>query len=289
LPPEGDQSWREREALHLTDTDAVNDEIAELARPTFLLAADPVFEPMEPALEPAAEIPEPYVPVREPVAVAQTAHRGAGGVMLLLVGMVGLVTVALAVPDILTPEFWRTQWAAVMAKPAAMPERVASIPAPVAAPVQPPAPMRTVPDRKPALNTGPLTSNESPADAAPPPDAAPPASAMPEAPPMPRPETRTPQVRRTMVIGRDGRVRYEDAGKPVPVRRASRQGDRNESGIYAMTPGPDGVLRREFFPAGPESDSQPSARDNESASGVYAMAPGPDGVLRYRYFPSDPR
>ena len=46
--------------------------------------------------------------------------------MLLLVAVVGLVTVALAVPDTLTLDFWRAQWVAVAGKPAATPERMAS-------------------------------------------------------------------------------------------------------------------------------------------------------------------
>jgi hypothetical protein len=55
-----------------------------------------------------------------------------------------------------------------------------------------------------------------------------------------------------------------------------------------MAPGPDGVLRREFFPSSADPDAGPPARADDGRGGVYAMAPGPDGVLRYRYFPPEP-
>ncbi|MDR3449052.1 MAG: hypothetical protein P4M15_04785, partial [Alphaproteobacteria bacterium] len=218
LPPRDNQSWREQEAQHLStqgeasetgnhaddtgNAEEVDDQIAELAAP------DPVVDPVsdlaaDPIPEPADSNPESYVPVRETIPEFQPVRRGAGGVMLLLVSVVGLVTVALAVPNILTPDFWRAQWAAVAGKPAAVPEqRVANIPppAPVVRPMILPAPPPPAPDNDPAVNAQPPANsapNTEPAANGPPAAAA--ASVTPEAAPSPRPDMRASADRGAMV------------------------------------------------------------------------------------------
>jgi hypothetical protein len=305
LPPKGNQSWREQEALRLAttreavsdadDTANAGDPIADLAAPdpvtdpTLDAAADAITEPGDSKSE--SYVPVSYVPVREPE--FQPARRGAGGVMLLLVAVVGLVTVALAVPGVLTPDFWRAQWAAVTGKSAATPERMASVPAP-APPALRPLPVQPAPVSTPALNTAPPANSEPPGSAEPPATAEPQptADAMPDVTPSPRPDIRG--DRATMVIGSDGSVKYEDAAagsKPGPARRTAAREERDAGGFYAMAPGPDGILRRQFFPSGPLTDSAQTARapSRDDAGGVYAMAPGPDGKLTYQYFPSKPR
>ena len=310
LPPKSNQSWREQEALRLAATreavptvsaddnaddtgNAEDDPIAELAAPEPV--ADPMLDLMSDRIaEPVDSKPEAYVPVREPVSEFQPARRGAGGVMLLLVAVVGLVTVALAVPDTLTLDFWRAQWAAVAGKPAATPERVASLPVP-APPVVRPPPVEPspAPVGDPGLNTPPPVNSEPPASAEPPATSAEPtATAIPEATPSPRPDRRG--DRATMVIGSDGSVKYEDVStavaKPGPARRAAVPDDRDAGGFYAMAPGPDGKLRRQFFPSGPLTGSPRPTRapSRDETGGVYAMAPGPGGKLTYQYFPATP-
>jgi hypothetical protein len=314
LPPEGNQSWREREALRLdtariaaepADADAggdagdpiagppadeitetgdsgnvsdADDLIAELAAPVPAAVAEPDPEPdpvVGPEPESVAAIPEAIVPVREPAAYARTVHRGAGGVMLLLVGVVGLVAVALAAPAIFTPEFWRAQWAPVAAKPQAVPERAPNKPAAAVSPT--PVPSRPAPASVPALNTAP------PVDSGVPPTA----QAQPQETPRPnlRASRQNERGGRTMVIHPDGSLKYESAGPAVPAR-----GDGDADGFYAMAPGPDGVLRRQFFPSRPQLRPERAARapSRDDGDGVYAMAPGPDGKLTYQYFPNKP-
>ena len=309
LPPRDNQSWREQEALRLSpageadetghnvddtgNADDAGDPIAELAAPDRV--ADPVLDPA------ADTIPEPnpesYVPVRETIPEFQPARRGAGGVMLLLVSVVGLVTVALAVPDILTPDFWRAQWAAVAAKPAAAPQqRMANIPAPVR-PAILPAPPPPAPDNGPALNTQPPANSAPNAEPAantegPPAEAA--ANAMPEVAPSPRPDLRASQDRGAMVISPDGAVRYENVpagSKPARASRAAVPDERDTGGFYAMAPGADGAMRRQFFPTTSKPGSRQAARapSRGELGGVYAMAPGPNGKLTYQFFPDKPR
>jgi hypothetical protein len=88
-------------------------------------------------------------------------------------------------------------------------------------------------------------------------------------------------------------VKYEDAAsgsKPGRGRRAAVPGDRGAGGFYAMAPGPDGKLQRQFFPSRPQARSAQAAHApaRDDAGGVYAMAPGPDGKLEYQYFPARP-
>jgi len=66
--------------------------------------------------------------------------------------------------------------------------------------------------------------------------------------------------------------------------------ERDAGGFYAMAPGPDGVMRRQFFPSTPEPGSRQAARapSRGDIGGVYAMAPGPDGKLAYQFFPDKP-
>ncbi|MGZ5928854.1 MAG: hypothetical protein ACXWLX_06525 [Rhizomicrobium sp.] len=313
LPPRDNQSWREQEALHLStqgeadepgnhaddtgNAGDAGDPIAELAAP------DPVMDPVsdlgaDPVPEPPDANPESYVPVRETIPEFQTARRGAGGVMLLLVSVVGLVTVALAVPDILTPDFWRAQWAAArsVAQPAAVPEqRVANIPppAPVVRPAILPAPPPPAPDNGPAVNTQPPANgapNAEPGANAPVPPPAAAASMTPEVVPSPRPDMRAFADRGAMVISPDGTVKFENGpagSKPARARRAAVSDERDAGGFYAMAPGPDGVMRRQFFPSTPEPGSRQAARapSRGDIGGVYAMAPGPDGKLEYQFFP----
>jgi hypothetical protein len=292
LPPQDDQSWREREALRLAAAREAS-EVRETADQDQDYSQDQSYEPgqdydqedddrdREPLT--ADFIPEPKVPVPEFVPV----RRGSGGVLLLLVAVVGFVTLALASPEILTPDFWRAQWAASTAKPA---PRVANIPAPPAIRPLPPQ-VQPAPVSDPGLNPPPPANSEPPVSAEPPANAEPPAqpvaNAMPNATPRPRPDTRTD---RTMVIGQDGSVKYEDAAAGSKSVRGRRTAVPDAGGFYAMTPGPDGKLRRQFFPSGPQPGSGQAAHapSRDDRGGVYAMAPGPDGKLTYQYFPARP-
>jgi hypothetical protein len=250
LPPQDDQSWREWEVLRLG---AARDESA---------TDDQDDEQQEPVLE------------------SDSAGVGRGGIVFALFVVVGLLVVAFAPPGSLSADFWRARWAASMAKPAAMPVRVADMPAPA-----PPADRLPPPQSQPAPADGPALKpslNTEPAE-----------NAMPEAVPSPRPETRASRRGaggfKTMVIGADGTVKYENAGsKRGPARRVSVHDDHGMGGFYAMAPGPDGILRRAYFHFRQETVARPSARSDRGAGGFYAMAPGPDGTLRYQYFPSRP-
>ncbi len=274
LPPRDDQSWREMEALRFV---AVRDEDD----------ADGVVDPDD----------EPVGPDQE---YRSTGH-GAGGVMLFLSAVVGVAIVALlASPNLLTADFWRAHWAALTAKPVDAPVRVANIPAPVPAalPLRPPVQSLPTPAASPALHPSlsapPPANAEHAANAEPP--AAPAANAMPPANSAPQPDARPSgrDDRDTMVIAPDGSVKYEKApfgSKPAPAARAFAHDDRGAGGFYAMVPGLDGVLRREYFPSGPQTGSRPAVPDDRGTGdrgtgGFYAMVAGPDGTLRYRYFPS---
>jgi hypothetical protein len=210
LPSRDDQSWREMEALRIAF--AYDEDTADRA-------ADQDLDPQDDVLEP------------------ESTGRGQGGVIFLMVAAAALVIAALALPDILTSDFWRAHGVAATAKPAAEPARVANIPAPPLERLPPPQ-SQFAPASGPDLNTAPA------------------ANAMPEAVPTPRPVLRASEgddrvARRsgTMVISPDGTVKYENGSKPAPAKRASQRQDRGAGGIYAMAPGPDGVLRYQYFPS----------------------------------------
>ena len=136
---------------------------------------------------------------REP----ESTGRGLGSVMLLMAAVAALVVVALAFPDMLTAGFWRAHRQASPAKPASAPARVANVPAPPLERLSPPAPAYS-PGVNPGLNSEPA------------------ANAMPEAAPRPaapasgRDEGGGPK---TMVIGRNGSVKYVDAGSKAGLAR----------------------------------------------------------------------
>ena len=262
LPSRDDQSWRELEALVIA---AGHEESAELT-------ADQDGEPQDHDPEIDEYDPEP-----------ESTGRGLGSVMLLMAAVAALVVVALAFPDMLTAGFWRAHREASPAKPASAPARVANVPdpAPPLERLRPPAPANG-PGVNPGLNSEPA------------------ANAMPEAAPRPAaPASGRDEGggSKTMVIGRNGSVKYVDAGSKAGLAPAAPD-DRGTGGVYAMAPGPDGVLRYQYFPSRREPDSQRAARppsrdDDENngdddSGGVYAMAPGPDGKLEYQYFPPEP-
>jgi hypothetical protein len=208
LPSRDDQSWREMEALRIAF--AYDEDTADRT-------ADQDLDPQDDVLEP------------------ESTGRGQGGVIFLMVAAAALVIAALALPDILTSDFWRAH--GVTANPAAEPARVANILAPPLVRLPPPQ-SQIAPASDPDLKTAPA------------------ANAMPEAVPTPRPDTRAPgrdnRVARrsgTMVISPDGTVKYENGSKPAPAKRASQRQDRGTGGIYAKVPGPDGVLRYQYFPS----------------------------------------
>lgn len=266
LPPGGDQSWREREALRRAAYDKSyappqNDQ-ARREREAMLFA---------PAGEEAGtaaiedESPEMREPVLRPVPVAK---GGQGGTILIfvLVAAIGLGITALAYPEMLTAAYWRTPAAQNDSAMQPVPQRaVQPAPAiqPTTAPTQeasPPAAPAPAPDlkRTPVEPAAPAQDEVPVIDARPPADAAP-------------------------------------APKPNPKPRAPARDDRGAGGFYAKAPGPDGILRDTYFPADPKadpkSDSRTPAREapaKPDAGGFYAKAPGPNGTLEYRFFPSKP-
>lgn len=257
LPPGGDQSWREREAMRLaaygSGYPSPQNDQSWREREAMLFA--PVREE-ETAGTMADESLQTQEPILRPVSAAK---GGQGGTVLifLLVAAIALGIAALAYPEMFTAGYWRAQDA-----PAATP---ASPPAVQPPPVRPTAP----PLEQPPPSTPAPELKRAPAEPAPPAQEAPPLVI--DAAPKP----------------------LSAPGRDVP--RASTRDDRGTSGFYAKVPGPDGTLRETFFPADPKSDSRMPARKEPAVpparpdgSGFYAKAPGPDGTMELRYFPRLP-
>ena len=194
LPPQGDQSWREREALGIVA--AYEDSTAD-------------------ATADEDSIQQEYA--RD----SDSIGRGHAGMVfaLFVVAVIAVVIVAFASPGILTAGFWRAHWSAanLTAKSAVAPASVADAPAPAPAPLaQRAAPPQSQPAlaqptlaASPGLNTTPVAN------------AAPDTNTMPEAAPKPSLRPAVPPTRRdaagdhgtggfyAMVAGPDGTLEYK--------------------------------------------------------------------------------
>ena len=192
----------------------------------------------------------------QPMAETHPERSGRGGVLVafLMIAVIVPVIAALTFPDILTAGFWRAQRSTAHGASAPPP----SVATPLRAALPEPASSRLPP----------------------------PAQATPAAPPRPAPEA----------APADTNVPIIDARKPAPrslsphaPEHEMAQEDRT-GGFYAKVPGPDGVLRSQYFPADPSA--RPTAAENagkdRDAGGFYAMVAAPDGTLRYKYFSSKP-
>ncbi|MBS0280215.1 MAG: hypothetical protein JSR25_03575 [Proteobacteria bacterium] len=250
-PPQSDQSWRAREAMLFTPVDEpVREEGAADA------VADESHRPQETVLEPRLE----------PLHVAK---GGQGGIVLIfiLVAAIALGIAVLAYPQMLTADYWRApQTNAGTQSP---PPRATEPPAvqPFAAPPAQPSP----PASAPALDAAPSAEKAPPA---------PDLKRMPAAPP----SAQAPQPSVSVI---------DAAPKPAPRQasrpRASEHEDRGAGGFYAKVPGPDGTMEYQYFSAGPDSAS-PARREPAvpDAGGFYAKVPGPDGRLQDQYFSRQP-
>ena len=238
LPPGGDQSWRETDALRIfgnteTSKDPEKSESPEKAK----------TEP------PSTD----FVPERE--FAPDAAAQGWGGVVaaLLLVPAIALVIALLAFPDILTAGYWRPHVA--VPRPASVAAHVAHAPAPLRA---------SLDAAKPASTPNSGASNVLVIDATPRPQSAPPdSSAAADGPDSSTAEatqpapTGDPDVNKSAVTG----AVAEAAPLPrhLPKRHAAKHQtvaeqfskDHDTGGFYAMVPGPDGVLRYQYFPSHP--------------------------------------
>ena len=233
LPPPGDQSWRETDALRIFGA-------PEKSR-------EP--EKTEPAETKSRPMPTDFVPEREFAPDWEPPAQGWGGVVaaLFLVPVVILVIAVLAFPGILTGEFRRAPQ--TMVRPPAVPAQVAKASAPVPAPPRPAAP-----------GADPASKGVLVIDAAPKPQAAPPVPAPAEPdktmaqPPQPA------ATDNSDLNGQTGAVAdATSSSRPLPRRHAVKRlaarhmaNERDTGGFYAMVAGPDGTLRYQYFPSRPE-------------------------------------
>jgi hypothetical protein len=252
LPPGGDQSWRDREAMRRAASDKGH--IPPQSDQSQHEREAMQFAPAREDDTVAAEVGrhESQEPVLQPLHVAK---GGQGGIVLIfiLVAAIALGIAVLAYPELLTASYWRGP----QTNSATQPPRAVL---PPAAPAIQPAPA----EQAPALDL-----KRAPAEPTPPPAEAP-------QPPV-------------SVI--DATPKQARAPKPASRPRILEREDRGAGGFYAKVPGPDGVMRDTFFPADAEPGPQKPARREPAVpdqGGFYAKVPGPDGTLQDQYFPSRP-
>ena len=263
LPPQGDQSWREQEAMRRAAYDKgysppQNDQ-SWRDREAMLFAS-----PGED--HGAAARPDDRLEMEEAVLRPVPAAKGGqGGTILIfiLVAAIAFGIAALTYPEMLTAAYWQSAQNNSAVQPATPRAGQAPTPspaAPVAAPVEQPPPPSA-----PALDL-----RRIPAE--------PPAQ-----------EARSPSP--VPVI--DARAPAKPASEPKPVSRSRPPAgeDRDAAGFYAKAPGPDGVMRDTYFPTDPKMDARAPADAvpaKPDADGFYAKVPGPDGNLEMKFFPSKP-
>jgi hypothetical protein len=260
-PPPGDSSWREREAAFAANPEPVEEAAQEPLREEI---ADDVL---------AGEPYQPREPVLEPLHVAKSGHGGVVVLLFVLIAGIGIAIMALAYPQMLTAAYWRTPRAQTITPNTPL-QAAPALPPPAASHDIPPV-ERTPP---PLDLRGPLAAPQTAPPSAAPPHAttAPPAQA---APPPPVEQAPPPSL---------------PATKPVTNGKTSTRGpapDDRSKGFYAKVPGPDGTLEYQFFPFDPKMDPRrpaPKEAAPPDQGGFYAKAPGPDGTMQYRYFPSKP-
>ena len=250
LPPGGDQSWREREAMRLAAYDrgyvpAQND---QSWRDREAMLFTPAREDGAAAAEDDRH--ESQEPILQPLHVAKS---GQGGIVLIfiLVAAIALGIAVLAYPQLLTASYWR----APQTNSETPPPRAAQ---PSAAPAIQPVPT----EHSPAPDF-----NRAPAEPAPPPAEAPqpPVSIIDATPkPAPKPASR-PRASRdedrgvggfhAKVPGQDGVMRdafFPADPEPGPQRPARKEpAVPDTGGFYAKVPGPDGTLQDQYFPRRP--------------------------------------
>jgi hypothetical protein len=286
LPPGGDQSWREREAMRRAAYDAgyappPGDPLWREREDAQAAEHEPVQEPAEePVREEdfAGRVAEdhaaPPEPVLQPVHVAKGGQGGTVLIFILVAG-IALGIAVLAYPELLTANYWRASQANLGAQ-SPSPRAAEPIHTPAVQPSVPPSPAGNAP--QPSAETAPAPDlKRMPADPAPPIREAPPPvpviDATPSAKPAPAPR----------------RASRSRASAPM-----AQSEDRGAGGFYAKVPGPDGSLEYQYFRADPKSDQRAPARKEPAVpdvGGFHAKAPGPDGTLQDRYFPrqSPPR
>lgn len=213
LPPKGDQSWRELEAMRIV----------------------PAYEMFD-----AGQMESDDSVAREQAPESDSTGWGLKGVIFALfsVPVVTFAIVALTSPGILSAILQRMHWgeAGSLAKSAGAP--VSTVQAPVPVPLaerEPPPQIRLGPvidqgsSTAPAASMTPPPSQPAPAigrdlSATLATNAIPDTNAVPEAAPKP---------------------------SPRPVKRATRRNDPGTSGFYAMVAEPDGTLEYRYFPSHP--------------------------------------
>lgn len=276
LPPEGDQSWREREAVRRAayDKGYAPPQGDPSPREHEAMRFAPVREE-----EAADAATDQNFGMQEPVWQPPPVRKGGqGGTILIfvLVAAIAFGITVLAYPEMLTAAYWRT--------PGTQPNSVPQNP-PRAA--EPPAAPATLPAAPPAEQPAPSPD----LSAAPAPPAPPSSLPVPDANAVPAPPAQEAPPPPVSVIDATPSAKPVPAPKPKPSPRASTRDDRGAGGFYAKVPGPNGTMEYQYFPAHPDSDASVPARKEPAVpdtGGFYAKAPGPDGRLQYRYFPRQP-
>ena len=221
LPPQGDQSWRELEALRIVPAyeklgagETAND------------------DPMEQEQNPESDSP----------------GRGLKGVMfvLLMVPVIAFAIVALTSPGILPAVFLHAHWggARAAANSPAAPASAVHVPSPVPAPVAerapPPRPL-PAPTIRPSLNPAAVANAPAPVPA----------------PPVEREPMRQSQSARATSpnLNTAPATNATPAAAPKPshrpAMRAVKHDNRGTSGFYAMVAEPDGTLEYRYFSSKP--------------------------------------
>ena len=253
LPPGGDQSWRDREAMRRAVYDQGHtppqSDQARREREAMLFA--PSGENNNAAPFDYGNL-EGEKPVLRP---APAARNGQGGTILIfiLAAAIACGIAALAYPEMLTAAYWRT--------PAAQNNPAAPRPA------EPPTPLAAMPSEQPPLASAPALDLKR----------------VPSEPPTQEAPSPVPVI--------DARPQADPAPRPASGSRASARGTRDAGGFYAKAPGPGGVMRDTYFPADPKMDPHATVREAPAQSdtdGFYAKVPGPDGGLETKFFPSKP-
>jgi len=249
LPPQGDQSWREREAERLATYD----------KGYTLPQNDQSWRDREAMLFAPAREENTADAMPEPVLRPAAAKSGHGGTILIFVLVMAIVLgiAALAYPEMLTAPYWRSTQTNAVTQPLNPPPEAVQPSAMPPAAAQQPLPL-PAPDLK-----------RIPAVPAPPVQEAPPPSVpVIDARPIPAP-ARKPAVSvraparddrsgggfYVKVPGPDGVMR--DTFFPTDPQSPSRKPVQKEpavpetGGFYAKVPGPDGTLELKRFPSTP--------------------------------------
>jgi len=297
LPPGGDQSWREREAMRRAAYDkgytpppgdpSWREREAAARAPSHEPAQEPVQESVHAEFTADRMAEEQYAPQERGLEPVHVAKSGQGGTVLIfiLVAAIALGVAALAYPEMLTAAYWRTAGSQTNSVPQTPPPAVEP-----AAPAAQPAPLRAEPPA-PALNAAPQPSAPPPSAPAPDASAAPvPVAPAEEAPSPPATET-APAPNVNPIEAPKPKLRPRASARDV--RGTSGVVDRGAGGFYAKVPGPGGVMEYKYFSANPDSDSSAAAPAQKEPAvpdtgGFYSRALGPDGTMQYRYFPRQP-